>query len=280
MASSIQEDAINAPQHPSTLSGTANILSKFSLAGKVVVVTGGARGLGYEMLRGFCQAGATGVAIIDVLQEFADAAIDKLTKEFGVTAIFQKVDVRDHVAVEEAIDVIARKFGRIDVLLCSAGVADNIKAEEYPVDRFKRVMDINLNGVFFCAQSVGKRMIEQKTGGSIIAIASMSGHIVNHPQPQCAYNASKAAVIQLCKSLAAEWAPHKIRVNTISPGYMNTILNEKFDPLQKKIWFERTPQDRMGNVDELNGAALYLASDASSYATGTDILVDGGYTTW
>jgi len=258
----------------------AGIMRKFTLEGKVVAVTGGARGLGYQMLRGLCEAGAAGVAIIDVLEEFGNEAVKEINKDFGVPASFYKVDVRDPEAVDEAIAGIYRDFKKIDVLVAAAGVVDNFKAEEYPAANFKRIMDINLNGVFFTAQAVGKRMIESGNGGSIIAIASMSGHIVNHPQPQCAYNASKAAVIHLCKSLAAEWAPHKIRVNTISPGYMNTVLNEKFDPLLKKIWYERTPQARMGSVDELNGTAVYLASDASSFTTGCDVLVDGGYTTW
>ncbi|KAG8906393.1 hypothetical protein FRB99_006988 [Tulasnella sp. 403] len=294
----------------------ASIVDKFSLAGKVVVVTGGARGLGCEILRAFCQAGASALGILDILQDEGDATIKQLAADYSVKASFYRVDVRDHVAVDEAVAGLVRDFGRIDVLVCSAGIADNIKAEEYPADRFKRVIDINLNGVFYCTQAVGKHMIAANIPGSIIAIASMSGnvssfarkkrandisavlgHIVNHPQPQCAYNASKAktqqAVIQLCKSLAAEWAPYKIRVNTISPGYMDTILNKtlfsrlvpnttestnQFDV--KSIWYDRTPMGRMGNVDELNGAALYLASDASSFTTGADILVDGGYTAW
>jgi len=256
------------------------VLNKFRLDGKIVAVTGGARGPGFEMLRAFCEAGAAGAAILDVLQEHGEEAIKELNADFGIPASFYRVDVRDHVAVEEAVNGIVRDFGGVDVLLCSAGVADNLPAESYPADRFKRVIDINLNGVFFASQAAGKHMIASGKGGSIINVASMSGHIVNYPQPQCAYNASKAAVIHLSKSLAAEWAPHKVRVNTISPGYMNTVLNEKFDPLLKKAWYERTPSGRMGHVTELNGAALYLAADASAFCTGTDIVVDGGYTTW
>lgn len=256
------------------------IFSRFELTGKVAVVTGGARGLGYEMSRALCEAGLAGIAIVDILQEFGESAIKELHADFGLTASFYRVDVRDHEAVEEVINGVVRDFGSVDVLICSAGVADNIAAEDYPADRFKRVMDINLNGVFFCAQSCAKHMITSGRGGSMIFIGSMSGSIVNYPQPQCAYNASKAAVIHLMKSLAAEWAPHKIRCNTISPGYMNTLLNEKFDPLLKKVWFERTPVGRMGHVSDLNGAALYLASDASAFTTGSDLLVDGGYCTW
>ncbi|KAH9818022.1 hypothetical protein DFH28DRAFT_888937 [Melampsora americana] len=256
------------------------IFSRFELTGKVAVITGGARGLGFEMARALCEAGLAGIAILDILQEFGESAIKELHADFGLTASFYRVDVRDHEAVEEVINGVVRDFGSVDVLICSAGVADNIAAEDYPADRFKRVMDINLNGVFFCAQSCAKHMISSGRGGSMIFIGSMSGSIVNYPQPQCAYNASKAAVIHLMKSLAAEWAPHKIRCNTISPGYMNTLLNEKFDPLLKKVWFERTPVGRMGHVSDLNGAALYLASDASAFTTGSDLLVDGGYCTW
>lgn len=256
------------------------VFAKFNLSERIAVVTGGARGLGYEMARGLCEAGLAGIAIVDVLEEFGDSAVKQLHTDFGLTAKFYKVDVRDAAAVDEVINGVIKDFGSIDILITSAGVADNIKAEEYPADRFKRVMDINLNGTFFCAQACGKHMIKAGKGGSMIFIASMSGSIVNHPQPQCAYNASKAAVIQLMKSLAAEWAPHNIRVNSISPGYMNTVLNESFDPEMKKIWYERTPQGRMGHVSDLNGAALYLASDASSFATGTDLIIDGGYTAW
>ncbi|KIO25059.1 hypothetical protein M407DRAFT_94541 [Tulasnella calospora MUT 4182] len=259
---------------------SANILDRFSMKGKVVVATGGARGLGYEMIRGFCQAGATAIGILDVLEDLGAESIGSLKSEFGVQASFYKVDVRDYNAVEQALDSIAKEYGSIDVMLCAAGVVDNIPAEDYPIDKFVRVMEINLNGVYYAARAAGKHMIAQGKGGSVIAIASMSGHIVNWPQPQCAYNASKAAVIQLCKSLATEWAQHRIRVNTISPGYMDTALNKKFNPEMKAQWREKTPQGRLGQMEELNGIALYLASDASTFTTGSDILVDGGYTCW
>jgi len=242
-----------------------------------VVVTGGARGLGLSMLTAFCQAGAEAAAIIDILDEGTGSA-KQLSTDYKIPTVFHKVDVRDHEQVAKAIDSIAAQFGRIDVLLAAAGIAQKYDAHEYPADDFKRIMDVNLNGVFFAAQAAGRHMIAQKTGGSIVAIGSLAGHIVIHPDPQCVYNASKAAVIHLCKSLAAEWAPHKIRVNTISPGYMDTKMTEGYE--SKSTWTDLTPLGRMGDVTELNGAALYLASDASSYATGTDIIVDGGYTIW
>jgi NAD(P)-dependent dehydrogenase (short-subunit alcohol dehydrogenase family) len=140
---------------------------------------------------------------------------------------------------------------------------------------FRRLIDINLTGCFICAQAVGNAMIKSNTGGAMVFIASMSGHIVNWPQQQCAYNASKAGVIMLAKSLAAEWAPYKIRVNSISPGYMDTALNRvpALDA-QKKLWIERTPMSRLGGVDELNSLAVFLASDASTFMTGSDLIID------
>ncbi|KAG8940139.1 hypothetical protein FRC04_005623 [Tulasnella sp. 424] len=176
---------------------SANILDRFSMKGKVVAATGGksslplalkktlastgARGLGYEMIRGFCQAGAKAVGILDVLVDVAEESINSLKNEFGVQASFYKVDVRDYDAVEQAVNSIAQAYGSIDVMLCAAGVVDNIPAEDYPIDKFVRVMEINLNGVYYGARAAGKQMIAQGKGGSIIAIASMSG---GHPTLQ------------------------------------------------------------------------------------------------
>lgn len=159
--------------------------------------------------------------------------------------------------------------------------SSNIKAENYDTEKFRRLLDINITGSFLVAQAVGRHMIASKNGGSIIFIASMSGSIVNYPQEQSCYNASKAAVVQLTKSLAAEWARHKIRVNAISPGYMDTALNRvPALEAQKRIWVDNTPQKRLGAVDDLNCLAVYLSSDASSYMTGNNCLIDGGYTLW
>lgn len=146
---------------------------------------------------------------------------------------------------------------------------------------FRRLIDINITGTFLVSQAVGKHMITAGHGGSIVNIASMSGSVVNYPQEQCCYNTSKAGVVMLTKSLAAEWAKHNIRVNAISPGYMDTALNRvpALDA-QKKIWIEQTPQKRLGAVDDLNNLAVYLASDASSYMTGNNCTIDGGYTLW
>lgn len=255
-----------------------NFLAKFRLDGKVAVVTGAARGLGFSMAEGLCSAGVKGVAILDVQTDLGLDAIQKLHTAYGVQAQFYKVDVRDENAVQEIMDSIARDLGSIDILVNSAGIADLVHAEDYPADKFRRVIDINLNGSFVIAQAAARHMIAQGTGGSMVFIASMSGSIVNWPQPQSAYNASKAGVKHLMKSLAAEWAVHRIRCNAISPGYMDTALNRSYKTLFNE-WKERTPLGRLGDPDELSGACIWLASEASAFCTGSDIIIDGGYTT-
>lgn len=159
--------------------------------------------------------------------------------------------------------------------------SSNIKAETYCIDKFRNLLDINVTGTFLVAQACAQKMIQQGSGGSLILIASMSASIVNYPQEQCCYNASKAAVVQLSKSLAAEWARHGIRVNSISPGYMDTALNrEPTLDAQKVIWKIQTPMKRLGKEEELNNLAVYLAGDGSSFMTGSNCIIDGGYSLW
>ena len=170
---------------------------------------------------------------------------------------------------------MAEEMGRIDIAFCNAGISINVPAEEMTYEQWRKVIDINLTGVFLTATAAGRYMIRQG-GGSIINTASMSGHIVNIPQPQVAYNASKAGVIMLTKSLAVEWADKNVRVNSISPGYIMTDLIRGHELIPR--WTELSPSSRMGNPEELQGVALYLASDASSFTTGSDFVVDGAYT--
>ncbi|KAK9474054.1 uncharacterized protein V1510DRAFT_413484 [Dipodascopsis tothii] len=252
--------------------------AQFSLEGKVAVVTGGAQGLGFAMAESLCSAGLKAIAILDLRPDVGEAACASLTKVHGTPAQFFAVDVTAYDAVARIMDDIVAKFGSIDILLNSAGVVENIPAEDYSYERFKRVIDINLNGSFVCAQLAGKKMIEAGTGGSIILVGSMSGSIVNWPQPQIAYNASKAGVIHMMKTFAAEWARFGIRCNSISPGYMHTGLLSSFEPALVQSWFDKTPMKRMGEPKELQGVAVWLASGASSFCTGSDIVVDGGYT--
>ncbi|ORX89338.1 NAD(P)-binding protein [Basidiobolus meristosporus CBS 931.73] len=275
VATALAESNARYPPHTTP----KDYLSMFRCDGKVAVITGGAGGLGYCMAEGLCSVGLKAVAILDLQESVGQEAVTKLRSLYSLQGKFYKVDVTNETSVNEVIDAVVRDFGSVDILVNSAGVADLVKAEEYPAEKFRRVVDINLNGSFLVSQACGRHMIARKRGGSIIFIASMSGTIVNWPQPQCAYNASKAGVKHLMKSLAAEWAAYGIRCNAISPGYMETALNRSFRTLFQE-WCQRTPQGRLGAPDELCGATIWLASEASAFCTGSDIVIDGGYTAW
>lgn len=255
-------------------------MQRMSVMGKVVIITGGARGLGNNIARACAEAGAKALVIFDANQELGDESAGELHQKTGLPVSFFKVDVRDGAAINAALESVEELYGAPDVLINSAGIADsNIKAETYDPAMFRRLIDINLTGSFLMAQAVGRSMMKSDKPGSIVLVASMSGSVVNYPQEQSCYNASKAGVVQLGKSLAAEWAKHGIRVNCISPGYMDTALNRvPALEAQKKIWRSLTPQDRLGAVDDLNGLAVFLASDASAFMTGANVLIDGGYT--
>ncbi|KAJ5683628.1 D-arabinitol 2-dehydrogenase [Penicillium macrosclerotiorum] len=255
-------------------------MRNMSIFGKTVIITGGARGLGNYMARACAEAGAKNIVIFDANQELGDEAAAELHEKTGLPISFYRVDVRDAAAITAAVEACVEKYGAPDVLVNSAGIADsNIKAETYDIAMFRRLIDINLTGSFLMSQAVGRAMIAARKPGSIILVASMSGLVVNYPQEQSCYNASKAGVIQLAKSLAAEWAKNDIRVNSISPGYMDTALNRvPALEAQKKIWKSLTPQNRLGNVDDLNGLCVFLASDASKFMTGANCVIDGGYT--
>lgn len=281
-AARIPADSPNAPIEPLSSKVYASMphtLRNMSVFGKTILVTGGARGLGNHMARACAEAGAKTIILFDVNQELGDKAAAELNDKPGLPVSFYRVDVRDDKAIDAAVQSVTQHFGAPDVLVNAAGIADsNIKAEEYDQDMFRRLIDINLTGTFLMSKAVGRAMMEAKKPGSIVLVASMSGSIVNFPQEQSCYNASKAGVIQFAKSIASEWAKHKIRVNCISPGYMDTALN-RVPALedQKNIWKAMTPQRRLGDVDELNGLCVFLASDASSFMTGTNVLIDGGY---
>lgn len=251
-----------------------DIKEKFMLNGKKAYITGGARGIGKSASIALAQAGAD-IAIVD--RDIGEA--EKTAKEleiYGVQTIAVQTDVTNPDDVNKMIDTILKAFGTIDIAFNNAGICINEKAEEMSYESWRKVTDINLTGVFLTAQAAGRVMIKNGKG-TIINTASMSGHIVNHPQPQCAYNASKAGVIMLTKSLAVEWAPYKVRVNSISPGYIATEMTLKAINWIPG-WVESTPARRMGNPEELQGAIIYLASDASTFTTGTDIVIDGAFT--
>ncbi|MDC7236455.1 MAG: SDR family oxidoreductase [Sphaerochaetaceae bacterium] len=253
------------------------IIEKMRLDGKKIFVTGGARGIGKSVATAFAEAGAD-LAIVDIDIDEAKKTASWIKDKYNVETIAIKTDVTNEDEVNSMIDTILDKFGKLDVAFCNAGICINAPAEEMTYAQWKRNIDINLSGVFLTAQAAGKVMLKQGYG-SIINTASMSGHIVNVPQPQCAYNASKAGVILLTKSLAVEWATRGVRVNCISPGYMATELIKESKQLKPLIsqWNEMTPMKRMGNPDELQSICVYLAGDTSTYTTGSDIIVDGAF---
>jgi len=254
------------------------ILEKFKLDGKRAFVTGGARGIGRSIVTAFLEAGAD-VAIVDTDIAEARRAADEL-KSIGPRVIAIEADVTDQAQVERMVAEVVSTFGELNVAYCNAGICINAKAEEMTFEQWRKVMAVNADGVFLCAQAAGRQMIKQGKGGSIISIASMSAHIVNFPQPQCAYNASKAAVIHLSKSLAVEWVGKNIRVNTISPGYIATELITRSPELTDLIaeWEKQIPMHRLGRPDELQAISVYLASDSSLYTTGSDFVIDGAFT--
>lgn len=252
------------------------VLDKFSLAGQVGIVTGGGQGLGWAFCQAFAEAGAD-IVIAEINPETGPKTAEQI-QIIGRQALCVQTDVRDNASVEAMVDQALAKFGRIDFLMNNAGIAAWRPAEETSQEEWLNMMDVNLNGVFYCCQAVGKHMIS-RGAGRIINIASMSGVIVNTPQPQVAYNTSKAAVIHLTKSLAMEWAPHGIRVNAICPGYMATPMAQPYfeDPKYGGVWMNMTPMHRPGQPEELGPLAVFLASEASSFVTGAAILIDGGY---
>lgn len=254
------------------------IMEKMRLDGKAIFVTGGARGIGMNYAKAVAEAGAD-VAIVDMDIETAKATAEKLAAETGRKFIAIQCDVTDPDSVNAMIDTFMAEFGHLDAAFCNAGICLNVPAEEMTYKQWKKVIDVNLDGIFLTNQAAGKVMLKQGYG-SIINTASMSAHIVNVPQPQCAYNASKAGVIQLTKSLAIEWAKRGVRVNSISPGYIGTELTLNSPTLIPLIeqWNAMAPLGRMGKPEELESICVYLAGDTSTFTTGSDFIIDGAFT--
>lgn len=255
------------------------ILDQFKLDGKVAIVTGGAMGLGQAMATALAQAGAN-IVIADIKEDVAKATATTIRETEGVKTTALKVDVTDPDQVQQMVNDVVDEYGKIDILVNNAGMTINAKAEEMTYEQWNKVINLNLNGVFLVAQAVGRQMIKQGYG-SIINTSSMSGLIANKPQEQSSYNASKAGVIMLTKSLAMEWSKYNIKVNTIAPGYMKTELTKPFFEQGGSMiddWMGFTPMGRPGLPEELGGIVVYLASDASSFAQGSVFTIDGGYT--
>ena len=256
------------------------ILDRMRLDGKSIYVTGGAQGLGKAMATGLAEAGAD-VAIVDINEEKAKATAAEIAQATGQKVIAVKTDVTDPEEVEAMVKTVVAQLGGLDAAFNNAGMCLNVPAEEMSYEDWLKVVNLNLNSVFLCSTAAGRYMLKQGHG-SIVNTASMSAHIVNRPQPQCSYNATKNGVIQLSKSLAIEWAKRGVRVNTMSPGYMGTDLTLSSPDLKPliKTWNDWAPLGRLGKPEELQGMAVYLASDTSSFSTGEDYLIDGAFTAW
>ena len=254
------------------------IIEKMRLDGKRGYVTGGARGIGKCTATAFAEAGAD-VAIVDIDYEEAVKTAGEIAEKTGRKVMAVRCDCTVPEQVDEMIRTVVTELGGLEFCHNNAGICINAPAEEMTYEQWLKVMNINLNGVFLTDIAAGRYMLEHG-GGSIINTASMSAHIVNVPQPQCAYNASKAGVIQLTKSLAIEWAKRGVRVNSISPGYIGTDLvlsSETLIPLIEK-WNAMAPMGRLGKPEELQSICVYLAGDTSSFTTGSDFIVDGAFT--
>ncbi|KAF5013484.1 hypothetical protein FDECE_509 [Fusarium decemcellulare] len=267
------------------------VMPLFGLKGRTAIVSGASAGIGLSVAQALAEAGAN-VAIWYNTNKQAVTEAEKIEKTYGVKCRAYQVNVASADAVDSCINQFVHEFnGRLDVFVANSGVAWEAEAFiDSPAQEARRVMGINVDGVMWCAKSAGAHFRRQKQdgttidgkpldnyiAGSFIATASMSGSIVNIPQPQAVYNTSKAAVIHFCKSLAVEWTGFA-RSNTVSPGYILTDISKSCPAERRKQWRDRTVMGREGRVDELKGAYLYLASDAASYTTGLDMIVDGGY---
>lgn len=250
---------------------------RFSVKGNAVVA-GGSGTLGLHSCDALLEHGLQGLMIFDINPDNSKKEIAQMQAKFPNAKILtQKVDITDEVAVQKAMEETVRVLGSIDSLVCFVGIVGCVETLEMPVSQWRKVLDVNTTGSFICAQAAAREMVKQGNEGSITFISSISAHRVNYPQPQVAYNVSKSALLMLKSCLAAEWARYGIRTNSVSPGYMDTVLNEGDGiAMHRRVWAERNPSGRMGTPSELTGAIVLLASTAGTYINGSDIVVDGG----
>lgn len=253
------------------------ILDRFSLVGRTSLVTGAGRGIGQALAVALAEAGAD-VAIVDIAPESAQAVSQEILG-LGVRSMAIEADVTSAEDVRRMVDAVMSAWGKLDIAVNNAGIARGDRAEELSEQAWDAVLDVNLKAVFLCCQAEARVMLAQGSG-SIINTASMSASIVNRPQNQANYNAAKAGVVHLARSCAAEWASRGVRVNCISPGHTVTPMTARSLEERRPIWTSNTPMRRLGEPEDLQGAVVFLASDASAYVTGHDLIVDGGYTLW
>ena len=253
-----------------------------SLSGQTAIITGGSRGLGYAIAQSLAAEGAD-IALLDIRPQVEESAA-RLAVESGRAVTGVVCNVADPESVDNAFQTLrgATENGApASVLVNAAGIASGTPAIDVSLEEWSRVIDVNLTGTFLMCQRFARELVAAKAGGSIVNIASMSGLIVNVPQPQAAYNTSKAGVSMLTKSLAIEWLPVGIRVNAIAPGYFESdLIKDRIveEPEMVQQWLDRTPAGRMGQPPELGPLVVYLCSDAASFVVGQTISIDGGYT--
>lgn len=255
-------------------------LDMFKLNGRTALVTGGGRAIGLACVEALAEAGAKVIIADHDPAVAAEGQAAMKAKGHGVEVVI--MDVTDSARVAAVADEVVKRHGKIDILVNNAGIArSETPAEAVTDEHWLNVIDVNLNGVFWCCRAFGNHMLKAKSG-SIVNIGSMSGFIVNKPQEQSYYNASKAAVHHLTKSLACEWGARGVRVNAVAPTYIATPLNEfvKSKPEMYDAWIGGTPMGRLGEVHEIASVVLFLASDAASLLTGSIVLADGGYSCW
>jgi len=255
-------------------------MKKYDLNDRVAAITGGGRGIGLACAEALAEAGAR-IVLLERDEAVASEGAETLASQ-GANVNWLRLDVTDSDAVTAAATTIERDIGAVDILVCSAGMSiSGVPAEVATDEQWRQVVDLNLNGVFWSCRAFGRAMLERQRG-AIVNVGSMSGFIVNRPQEQASYNASKAAVHQLTKSLAVEWAARGVRVNAVAPTYIDTKMTRygMRDDALKQAWLDATPMGRVGRPDEVASIVLFLASDASSLMTGSVVLADAGYTCW
>jgi NAD(P)-dependent dehydrogenase (short-subunit alcohol dehydrogenase family) len=259
-----------------------SILERFRLHGRIALVTGAGQGIGRAFAHALAEAGAA-VAVVDLNLPNAETVAAELNRK-GANAIAIKADVTNAEQVQQMVDTVVKQWGKLTIAVNNAGMGQWVDAEVMTEDDWDKMMTLNLKGIFLGCRAAARVMLPEGYG-KIINTASMSAHISNTPQNQAHYNASKAGVLHLTRSLGAEWAARGVRVNSISPGYTRTKLVQDLleTPLGQQVmptWLGMTPMKRMAEVTDLQGAVVFLASEASDFMTGSDIVIDGGYCAW